>query len=110
MAAGALRRQLLLRGGRGMAGMAIDLGVFARQREFRPRGVIELGVPVVVAVAAGAVVAEAIGVCVDGAMTTHAGLGNLVLEITGAMAGRAVERGVAPEQREAGLAQVIELR
>jgi hypothetical protein len=110
MAAGAIFGQLLRGDDGGVAGVAVDLGMSTDEREIVPRGMIVVRqVPTFIVMTAVALCAEAGGMRVIGFVAPVAVLGNLVLVVTAAMAGDAIDAIVHTEQLVAGLLEVIEL-
>src|ERR1700722_12799279 len=102
----------LLRGRRcGVAGVAVDLGVRAHQRELGFRGMI-IGhrPPAVIIVAVLALGAESRCVRVVGLVAAVAILWNLVLVIAAAVAGQAVDLCMRTEELVPGLLEMIVLR
>ena len=111
MATGAVPGELLARNGRGVTGVAIDLGVCAEQRKLVSPGMIIVDyAPAFVIVTVAALRTEARGVCVIRAVTAGAVLWNLILVIAAAMAGDAVDPIVHPLELIARLFQMIKLR
>lgn len=109
MAAVAFVAELLRRDGGGMTGMTIDLGVPPIQSPVAIPGMIKGGLlPLVVTVAAAAILSQPPRMAVLSLMATEAVLGNLRLQIAAAMTVAAIDVGVHPFQGEAGLLLVIE--
>jgi len=111
MAAQAVGGQLLRGHTRGMAGMTRDLLVTTHEG---PLGVARMvkvrGLPLLVAVAGAAVLAQPQGMRVLRLVAAEAFARQLVLEISGAVAVVAGDAVVHTLEREAGLLLVIELR
>src|SRR5205823_540118 len=111
VAAHAFGGQLLRRHARGMAGMTPDLLVTADEGPLGVARMVEArGLPLLVAVAGAAVLAEAGGVRILRLVTAEALARQLVLEIPRAMAVVAGDAVVHTLEGEAGLLLVIELR
>jgi hypothetical protein len=110
MAAGTFAGKLLLFDARCMAGVAVDMRVRTFQREFETCVIKCARMPGLVAVASGAVAAEAAAMTIIAAVAARAILGQSVLEIAAAMAIGAAHMSVRAFQRESSLPTMVELR
>lgn len=107
----AIVRQLLLGDDGGMTRITIELRVRSLERILRfLRVIVGHRPPFLVVMAVVALCAEAPGVRIVGPVATVAILWDLVLVITGAVAGNAAHVGMSTQQRVTGLLQVVILR
>ena len=98
VAGGAVGAELLGIDGRGMAGVAVELGVCPEQGDFRLRGVVVIHrMPDLVAMALLAFATETASVSIIGAVATDTGDWQLALVIASPVAVRAVDLRVSPE-------------
>lgn len=111
MTTAAVSAELLLGDVGRVTGVAVKLGMRAEQCVLCLREMVVLeAAPAVIAVAVVALVAESTGVRIICPVATDAGILNLVLKAPARVAAATLERTVPPEQREARLLGVIELR
>lgn len=110
MAAGTIERKFLSRRRGGVTRVAIDICVCAHERKFRS-GVIKAGgLPCLLAMAGGTLVAEPQGVGIIGAMASGAVARQRILQLARGMTARARNPSMRVRKREAGLPCMVELR